>query len=681
MLRVVVESLPPPPPPRLVLPPSPHFLHLALSVVVVGLLYAFANGADAGSVVVSDPYHFGGPGAPPSSKCEPITIPLCQDIEYNMTIFPNLLNHAKQEDAGLEVHQFFPLIKIRCSADLKFFLCTMYAPVCTVLEEPIPPCRHLCLSAKNGCEMLMNRFGFQWPDTLNCEKFPEEGLCVGENKTHSTQRPSVDFVPLPSRYSTAVSPDLWFSQGDSNGSTAGSAYQCPRRLQLTTKDVSEYQVRVGDEILRQCVLPCDHMFFSRQEVEIVRVWIGVWSVMCAASTLFTVLTFLVDMRRFRYPERPIICLSGCYFIISIVYIVGFVSRDSIACRRLGFHDASTTANANAVLVGRIDPVEDVMANWPTSHASSSSSSSFLSSSSNGVAPNLDEPIIISVIRQGARSSACTILAIIEYYFTIASSVWWIVLNVTWFLAAGLKWGHEAIESKSHYFHLTAWGLPAVLMIVVLATQSIDGDVLSGICSVGNWDPETRRVFVLLPLFICLTLGTFFLVAGFISLIKIRKFMKHDGGKIEKLEKLIIRISVFSVLYTVPALCLIACDLIQVTKFTQWMVTWYDMQCRNPSTKSLFGFPASCPRIPWSIGGANNGQLPKPEFVAFMLKYLMTLVVGITSGFWIWSSKTIDSWQNFYLYRCSCCRGGAADRQLVPTQPPPPPLGATALGAL
>ncbi|KHJ44131.1 fz domain protein [Trichuris suis] len=539
-----------------------------------------------------------------------------------MTIFPNLLNHAKQEDAGLEVHQFFPLIKIRCSADLKFFLCTMYAPVCTVLEEPIPPCRHLCLSAKNGCEMLMNRFGFQWPDTLNCEKFPEEGLCVGENKTHSTQRPSVDFVPLPSRYSTAVSPDLWFSQGDSNGSTAGSAYQCPRRLQLTTKDVSEYQVRVGDEILRQCVLPCDHMFFSRQEVEIVRVWIGVWSVMCAASTLFTVLTFLVDMRRFRYPERPIICLSGCYFIISIVYIVGFVSRDSIACRRLGFHDASTTANANAVLV-----------------------------------------------------------AIIEYYFTIASSVWWIVLNVTWFLAAGLKWGHEAIESKSHYFHLTAWGLPAVLMIVVLATQSIDGDVLSGICSVGNWDPETRRVFVLLPLFICLTLGTFFLVAGFISLIKIRKFMKHDGGKIEKLEKLIIRISVFSVLYTVPALCLIACDLIQVTKFTQWMVTWYDMQCRNPSTKSLFGFPASCPRIPWSIGGANNGQLPKPEFVAFMLKYLMTLVVGITSGFWIWSSKTIDSWQNFYLYRCSCCRGGAADRQLVPTQPPPPPLGATALGAL
>lgn len=125
--------------------------------------------------------------APLNNKCEQITIPFCNDIEYNMTIFPNLLNHQKQEDANLEVHQFFPLVKVRCSADLKFFLCTMYAPVCTVLDSPIPPCRHLCQSARNGCESLMNKFGFQWPESLNCEKFPEigTGLCVGENKTQS----------------------------------------------------------------------------------------------------------------------------------------------------------------------------------------------------------------------------------------------------------------------------------------------------------------------------------------------------------------------------------------------------------------------------------------------------------------------------------------------------------------
>jgi len=73
--------------------------------------------------------------------------------------------------------------QVNCSPYLKFFLCTMYAPVCTVLEQPIPPCRLLCIQARRGCEDLMNKFGFQWPENLDCNKFPTEGLCVGENRT------------------------------------------------------------------------------------------------------------------------------------------------------------------------------------------------------------------------------------------------------------------------------------------------------------------------------------------------------------------------------------------------------------------------------------------------------------------------------------------------------------------
>jgi len=115
-------------------------------------------------------------------KCEPITIPLCKDIRYNETIMPNLLNHQKQEDAGLEIHQYIPLVKVQCSPDLKFFLCSMYAPVCTTSERAIPPCRSLCESARKGCENLMNKFGFRWPETLDCDKLPRAGgedVCVG----------------------------------------------------------------------------------------------------------------------------------------------------------------------------------------------------------------------------------------------------------------------------------------------------------------------------------------------------------------------------------------------------------------------------------------------------------------------------------------------------------------------
>ncbi|XP_045132705.1 frizzled-1-like [Portunus trituberculatus] len=98
---------------------------------------------------------------------------------------PNLLNHHTQEEAGMEVHQFFPLVKVQCSPDLHFFLCSVYVPACTILERPVPPCRHLCLSARDGCEDLMNKFGFQWPESLDCNKFPAgpEALCVDNTST------------------------------------------------------------------------------------------------------------------------------------------------------------------------------------------------------------------------------------------------------------------------------------------------------------------------------------------------------------------------------------------------------------------------------------------------------------------------------------------------------------------
>uniref|UniRef100_A0A3Q3VS14 FZ domain-containing protein n=1 Tax=Mola mola TaxID=94237 RepID=A0A3Q3VS14_MOLML len=131
-----------------------------------------------------------GMSIPEHGFCQPISIPLCTDIAYNETIMPNLLGHTNQEDAGLEVHQFYPLVKVQCSADLKFFLCSMYAPVCTVLEQALPPCRSLCERARQGCEALMNKFGFQWPDSLACESFPVHGageLCVGQNMSDRTE--------------------------------------------------------------------------------------------------------------------------------------------------------------------------------------------------------------------------------------------------------------------------------------------------------------------------------------------------------------------------------------------------------------------------------------------------------------------------------------------------------------
>ena len=119
--------------------------------------------------------------------CEPLTIPLCQGLQlYNDTVFPNMLNHSSQREAAIELYQFAPLVTVGCSIDLAQFLCSVYAPYCLVsknLATPVPPCRSLCTSAKQGCEGLMKRFGFSWPNSLRCDRFPKLGeeICVDGN--------------------------------------------------------------------------------------------------------------------------------------------------------------------------------------------------------------------------------------------------------------------------------------------------------------------------------------------------------------------------------------------------------------------------------------------------------------------------------------------------------------------
>ena len=361
-------------------------------------------------------------------------------------------------------------------------------------------------------------------------------------------------------------------------------FTCP--LVLRVDKGFDYHIRVGNEVEKNCGAPCDNLFFDKNKRNFARYWIGIWSCVCLASTLFTVLTFLIDMSRFRYPERPIIFLSGCYFMVALAYVVGFIKEDEISCAE------------------RFEPTE--------------------------VGYPIDQ--MPRLVTQGTKKEGCTVLFMMLYFFSMASSIWWVILTLTWFLAAGMKWGHEAIEANSQYFHLAAWAVPAIKSIAILAMGQVDGDVLSGVCFTGIFDVDALRGFVLAPLVVYLIIGTSFLLAGFVSLFRIRTIMKSDGTKTDKLEKLMVRIGIFSVLYTVPATIVIACYFYEQAFRYRWMVTWWE-----ENAKYYTG----------SVSNFNASSKPWPDFNVFMIKYLMTVIVGITSGVWIWTGKTFHSWRTFY----------------------------------
>ncbi|MCP9257994.1 Frizzled-1 [Dirofilaria immitis] len=489
---------------------------------------------NANVAIVSEGYQ----NAASNDKCVLITMQMCRDIPYNMTLFPNILGHTKEEDASSRSINFC----LWLSEDLKFFLCTIYAPVCTVLERPIPPCRHLCLSAK------------MWPPLLACERFPVDGMCVGENKSDaSTESPH------------------------SLSRSLGTQIECPHTMQVISK--SRYSLKILNTTLEQCSLPCsaDNLV-----------------PMCLGSSMLCQLTFycinILDRHgSFPYPVRPIHYLAVCYLFISFVYMVGLVAEDKISC--------SAISASNSPLVS-----------------------------------------------QGIDSFSCTVIAVTHYYFSVASGVWWVILCLAWFLAANLKWAQESIESLSSYFHILAWGIPAFLAIIILVTNTIDGDLFTGICSVGNLKPSALFNFVFVPIFVCIALGLLLLGCGIISMLRIRRYIKFKHSDIDqnirKLEKLMLRISAFAFMYTLPTMVSAACIVYEAFMMESWLTNWLAIRCTRPD-RVAFGFAQ--PRQTC----ISQTDVRPPDLLIYFFKYLMQLVVGITCAVWVCSSKTLSSYSQAY----------------------------------
>ena len=519
-------------------------------------------------------------------KCQTLTIESCKGLKYNQTLFPNFENHRTQGMAATLVNHFKPLFKVACSPDLKYFVCTYYAPVCNTLGILIKPCRSLCESARKNCRHVMERFGYKWPSRLDCDRFPvysKTEICVGRNNTKTT--PSHTKKSRPTKVSIATrivkaggTTQIVnvFRTSTSTRAPIMAKFVCPKD-QKAPNDLHKF---MGES---NCGAPCKNIYFTDNERKISRIWTGFWSTICAASTIFTLLTFFIDMRRFRYPERPIIFLSGCYFVVAIAFFSGFVAKDKISCN---------------------DPVSE------------------------GTNKTLT---------QGTKNEGCTVIFMMIYFFYMAASIWWVVLTLTWFLAAGMKWGHEAIENNSQFFHLVAWVIPAVKTIAILVLTEVDGDELTGVCFVGLSSESALRGFVLGPLIVYFFIGTFFLLSGFISLFRVRSVLKNDGDKREKIEKLMIRIGVFSILYMVPAITVIGCLSYEQGNRQKWRQSWLDAYLRERS-KCIVVPGTSCPPV---VGEK------RPDFAVFLVKYLMFLIVGVTSGFWVWSTKTLGSWRRLY----------------------------------
>lgn len=318
-------------------------------------------------------------------------------------------------------------------------------------------------------------------------------------------------------------------------------------------------------------------YFENSAKEFALGWVAFWSILCFISTSLTIFTFLLDPSRFEYPWRPVIYLAIAFSVHSLAYFLSMaIGRSNVTCPNAQF--------------------------------------------------------VTNLIAWGWEHSPCIIIFGVLYYTMMAAFLWWLILTLCWLLASAFKWSTEHIAQLFPFYHVVAWVLPLLMTVSLMAARAIGADELTATCFVVRDSSEKSflalLIGIILPLVVFLVVGVVFLFIGFVSMIRVHRFMRHKGKEKETMiiEKLMIRIGVFVAVYIIPASVMIGCFVYELVAQPSW----------GPITCSV---------------------CPKASAPVFMVRVFMFLLIGALTGIWIWSKKTINSWRKLPSHISTCCHGG------------------------
>jgi len=158
----------------------------------------------------------------------------------------------------------------------------------------------------------------------------------------------------------------------------------------------------------------------------------------------------------------------------------------------------------------------------------------------------------------------------------------------------------------------------------LLSRNVVADELTGLCQISD---EAALWLEVLPHAILLLLGCGFGSIAGSALVRVRRAVRCAGRSATKLERLMTRLSVFALLYALPALGGLICVMHEASVRPRWQ-------------KLALLAALDC--------SAAQNCAPGPIYRAaglevVLLRLFLFIVVGVTSGMWVWSGKTCRAW--------------------------------------
>jgi len=427
-------------------------------------------------------------------SCEPMKSDICRfennTLIYKSTGMPNFAGHKKQSDAENELATFYPIIESKCAQELQFFLCTVYVPMCDnsmqSQQKLIGPCRPLCHKVRQSCEAKVKDYGYDWPEALNCNKFPAYNghghMCIEIPRQGISMRmPASSLSSLHSNQFFMNKIKQTMGKDDNSQITINKDLQ-PMidvfRTQMEpnkpfNSDCKTFKKSSGYTYIKKkgCIPKCNEdILFTKQEKSVIRKWILAVAAVSFTFSLLTMIAYIMNL-----------CTRGGESHTSVY----FANRSPL------FLSLAFTGCAFGYLISQIGLLHNP--EWLCIDY--------------GLSDN-NKPQILAPL-EGHRSQPCIIVFLFVYFFGTSTSTWWTIVNFSWALANYKNLTKKTMDTIVKICHIFGWGIPALLTLVAIITHSFQADELISVCLPGALqDKDTLLYFTILPE--CLLFGIGFL---------------------------------------------------------------------------------------------------------------------------------------------------------------------------
>ncbi|XP_058056777.1 frizzled-4 [Anopheles bellator] len=350
----------------------------------------------------------------------------------------------------------------------------------------------------------------------------------------------------------------------------------------------------------RCAPLCDaDILFEQDEKHFAEVWLTSWSVAALGTAIVATLCLILSTKRWDKSLMPLV-ISHC--LVTVGWAVRWLAgRNATAC---------------------------------------------------GYDPQL--PGVALLLTDGLSTAPCAATFLLRYYFGLSAAVWWAILCLRWSKSVRRLLGtpelggpdpHAEKPDGAHdtVFQLAAWGIPALLTVVVLVARLVDADELFGSCFIGNQSDKALLTFVIVPLLTSWVIGSGYLFTA---------YLRKRSAALSAVHNLPVHIhgmGKFLFIYTVPTAALLMLMFYEYAARENWL------QLPHPSLEPAL--PSRAPLWP------------------FLLRAFIELLVGVLASAWAVGPRIVG-----------LCRGSTGRN--VPTKlagpavykQPPPKLSAFAATA-